>query len=104
MVALNLPIGVVFGGDVDDSSDTWTVAPTLLATIDAAPGISVTPSVKGIYPFAVDDPEVLLGFHLGLGMEVLEGQVVIRPEGGYVINPGDEGSNWGWTVGVSFRP
>lgn len=103
-VALSVPVGVVFGDDVDDSSDTWTVAPTLLATMEPSPGITLTPSVKGIYPFAVEDPELLLGFHLGVGIETLEGRLVIRPEAGYVINPGEDGSNWGWTVGASVRP
>jgi hypothetical protein len=103
-MALYVPVGVVFGGDAEDTSDSWTVAPTVLVTLEPSPGVTLTPSVKGIYPFAVEDPELFLGFHLGAGIELLEGRLVLRPEGGYVIDPGEDGSVWGWTLGASIRP
>jgi hypothetical protein len=101
--ALYVPIGLAVGDDID-TSDTWTIAPTVLLTFQASPSLEVSPSVKAIYPFAVEDSELLLGFNLGLGFTAAEGRVILRPEGGLVINPGDDGVSWGWTVGASLRP
>lgn len=101
--ALYVPIGFAFGEDVDNS-ETWTIAPTVLLTFEPSPGIEINPSAKAIYPFAIEDPELLLGFNLGLGFTVADGRLVLRPEGGLVINPGDEGTVWGWTLGASLRP
>lgn len=103
VLALNLPIGFMFGDGIE-SSDTWTVAPTVLATWRAAPTFELNPSIKAIYPFAVDDPELLLGFHLGAALSADLDRWAVRPEIGATINPGEEGTVWGWTLGFSFRP
>lgn len=102
-LALFLPVGVAFGGDVD-SGETWTFVPTLLATWRAAPALEFNPSIKALYPFAIEDPELFLGFHLGAGISTDMDRWAFRPEVGAVINPGDEGTTWGWAVGFSFRP
>lgn len=102
-LALFLPVGFAFGGDLE-SGDTWTFVPTLLGTWRATPGVELNPSVKAIYPFAIEDPELFLGFHLGAGISTDMDRWAFRPEVGAVINPGDEGTTWGWTIGFSFRP
>lgn len=102
-LALFLPVGVAFGGDLE-SGDTWTFVPTLLGTWRATPTVELNPSIKAIYPFAVEDPELFLGFHLGAGISTDLDRWAFRPEVGAVINPGDEGTTWGWTVGFSVRP
>jgi hypothetical protein len=102
-VAFYLPVGAVFGEDLE-LSETWTVAPTLLATWRGGPNFELTPSLKAIYPFAADDPELFLGFHLGAGISTNFDRWVLRPEVGMVKNPGDEGTTWGLTIGVSIRP
>lgn len=101
--ALYVPVGFAFGGNVE-SGETWTVAPTLLFTFDASPELEINPSAKVIFPFAVDDPEVMLGFHLGLGWTPEGVPIMVRPEAGMVINPGQDGRAWGLTLGFSFRP
>jgi hypothetical protein len=102
-VAFYLPIGFATGENVDES-ETWTVAPTLLATWRGGPQFEVTPSIKAIYPFAAENPELSLGVHLGMGLSSNLEQWAFRPEIGLVKNPGDDGTTWGFTLGISIRP
>lgn len=102
-LALYVPVGMMTGEDLE-SGDTWTVAPTLLGTWRASPQFELNPSVKAIYPFAAEDPEVFLGFHLGAGISTDLDRWAVRPEVGAVINPGDDGTVLGFTLGFSFRP
>lgn len=102
-LALHIPVGAVFGEDLE-TSETWTVAPTLLATWRGGPNFELTPSLKAIYPFASEDPELFLGFHLGAGISTNLDRWALRPEVGIVTNPGDEGTTWGLTIGLSIRP
>lgn len=102
-LALYVPIGAVFGEDLE-TSETWTVAPTLLATLRGGPNFELTPSLKAIYPFASEDPELFVGFHLGAGISTNLDRWALRPEVGMVKNPGDEGTTWGLTIGFSIRP
>jgi hypothetical protein len=76
----------------------------LLGTLRASPAFELNPSVKAFYPFAVEDPELFLGFTLGAGISSDLDRWAIRPEIGAVINPGEGGTTWGWTLGFSFRP
>jgi hypothetical protein len=103
LVAFYLPIGFVTGENVDES-ETWTVAPTLLATWRGGPQFEVTPSIKAIYPFAAEDPELFLGVHLGMGLSSNLERWAFRPEIGLVKNPGEDGTTWGFTLGISIRP
>jgi hypothetical protein len=102
-IALYLPVGLLFGEDLD-VSETWTIAPTLLATLRPSQRFELTPSLKAIYPFASEDPELFLGFHLGAGISTDLDRWAFRPELGLVKNPGEEGTTWGFTVGFSIRP
>ncbi len=103
ILALYIPILAVFGEDVE-TGETFTVAPTLLATWRGSPNFELTPSLKAIYPFAVDDPELLVGLHLGAAISSDLDRWALRPEVGVVRNPGEEGTIWGMTIGVSVRP
>src|SRR5262245_54947668 len=103
-VAFYVPIGFAFGEPVEDVFQTLTVAPTLLATWRASQQFELTPSVKAIYPFGADDPELFLGVHLGAGISYDLERWALRPEVGLVKNPGNEGTTWGFTLGVSIRP
>lgn len=93
-LAFYLPLGFVTGADIE-TSNTWTVVPTLLATYRTGPTFEITPSVKGIYPFAAEDPELFLGFHVGAGLSTDLDVWAFRPEVGIVVNPGDEGGDLG---------
>lgn len=102
-VAFYVPIGFATGAGVE-TGDTWTVVPTLLGTYRAGSTFEITPSVKGILPFTASDPELFLGFHLGAGISTDLDLWAIRPEVGAVVNPGNEGVTWGWTIGLTIRP
>lgn len=102
-LAFYLPLGFATGGDID-TGDSGTVVPTLLGTYRTGATFEVTPSVKGIYPFTAENPELFLGFHLGAGISTDLDVWAFRPEVGAVVNPGDEGVTWGWTVGFTVRP
>lgn len=102
-LAFYLPVGFATGGGIE-TGDSWTVVPTLLGTYRTGPTFEVTPSVKGIYPFTAEDPELFVGLHLGAGLSTDLDVWAIRPEVGIVVNPGDEGVTWGWAVGFTVRP
>lgn len=103
VLALYAPIGFMTGEGVE-TGDSWTIVPTLLATWRAAPTFELNPSIKAIYPFAAEDPELFLGFHLGAALSADLDRWAVRPEVGATVNPGDEGTLWGWTLGFSLRP
>lgn len=102
-LAFFLPVGVVTGGDLE-ASDTWTLVPTLIGTWRASRIFELNPGVKAIYPFAAENPEVFLGFHLGAGISTDLDRWALRPEVGIVVNPGEDGRTLGFTLGVSIRP
>jgi hypothetical protein len=102
-LALFVPVGFAFGGDLD-SGDSFTFYPTLLASLRAAEGLELNPSVKAIYPFAAEDQTLFLGFHLGAAIGPDLDRWAVRPELGAVINTREAGVTWGWTLGFSYRP
>lgn len=102
-IAFYLPVGVVFGGELD-SGDTWTTVPTVLATVVSSSTFELTPSLKAFIPLSGEDREVFLGFHLGAGISNDLSRWAFRPEVGVVRNPGEDGTTWGWALGFSFRP
>jgi hypothetical protein len=103
-VAFYLPIGFATGEAVGDVSDTWTVAPTLLATWRASPQFELTPSIKAFYPFVMEDPEWFVGVHFGAGISTDLERWAFRPDVGLVKNLDADGTTWGFTIGVSIRP
>jgi hypothetical protein len=102
-LAFYIPVGTLLGEDIE-SSKSWMVAPTLLATWRGSPNVELTPSLKAIYPFAADDPELFVGVHLGMGLSTDLDRWALRPEVGIVKNPGDDGTTWGFPLGFSIRP
>lgn len=103
LLAVYVPVGFVTGSGVE-TSKTWTVAPTLLATYREGRTFEIIPSMKGIFPFTAEDRQLFLGFHLGAGFSTDLDVWAFRPEVGTVVNLGDGGVTWGWTVGISVRP
>jgi hypothetical protein len=56
---------------------------------------------KVIYPFAADDPEALVALNLGLGLGPHE-RWVVRPEIGFLWNPGEDGRYMHLSLGFSY--
>ena len=88
-VALAVPVGFAFGEDVD-SGKTWALHPTLLLTGPVNPHVEVNGSIKGLIPLSKDGGDTLVAFNVGLGVGDLE-RWVIRPEVGFLFNPGESG-------------
>ncbi len=100
-LAIAVPVGFAFGSDVD-SGNSLQVHPTLIATVPAARTVELNGSVKYLIPLSQDggDKLVALNFGLGLGPERWK----IRPEVGFLINPGEEGHFTQFSLGFSFFP
>ena len=52
--------------------------------------VEVNGSIKGLIPLAKDGGDTLVAFNVGLGVGDLE-KWVIRPEVGFLFNPGESG-------------
>ncbi len=103
IVAVYVPLEFAFGNDNFDVSDTWNVQPTLLATFPLGRQFELTPSVKALIPFK-SGSDTLLAVNMGFGVFALENKrLLIRPEFGILVNPGESGSYWQFSVGVSYR-
>lgn len=93
-LAFYVPVGFAFGGDLEegDSSQTWQVHPTLLATISVAKFLEINPSAKVMIPFDKDAFDTLYAFNLGLALSTDVDKWAIRPEVG--ISTGYEGGTF----------
>lgn len=104
-LAFYVPIGFAFGGDMEagDSSDTWQVHPTLLATFPVAKFLEINPSAKVMIPFSSESFDTLYAFNLGLAISPDVSKWAIRPEVGICT---DFGSGSGYflhfSIGVSL--
>jgi hypothetical protein len=100
--AFYVPVGFAFGGEVE-SGKTWAIHPTLLLTGQVHPNVEVNWSGKYLVPLDADGGDDLLAFNLGLGLGPANGRWAIRPEFGWLLDPGDEGRFTQFSVGFSIR-
>jgi hypothetical protein len=84
-LAFYVPIGFAFGGDVDESSQTWQVHPTLLGTLSIGKSFELNPSAKIMIPFD-SDIETLYAFNLGAAISTDVRKWSLRPEIGISTN------------------
>lgn len=101
-ISLYAPLGFVTGGGAE-SGDSWTFAPTLIARALSTPNFELVPAVKAFVPLGGDGRDLLIGFHLGAGLSSDMNRWAIRPEIGFVRNPGEDGTAWGGSLGLSLR-
>src|SRR6266571_4160616 len=99
-VALSVPVGFAFGEDVE-SGKTWAVHPTLLLTGPVNSHLEVNGSLKGLIPLSKDGGDTLVAFNVGLGVGDLE-KWVIRPEVGFLFNPGESGHFTQFGIGLTI--
>jgi hypothetical protein len=102
VIALYVPVGFALGEDIS-TEDTWQLHPTILVTATQGQVLEFNASVKYILTFA-EDTDDLMAFNLGLGISPDLSKYVFRPEGGLLINPGEDGYYWHFSVGFSFFP
>lgn len=102
MHALHLPIGFAFGEDID-FSETWQFHPTFLFSLSVGKNVEFNPSIKILVPLT-GDGDVLVAFNLGAGISGDLKKWAIRPETGFLINPGEDGHFMHFSIGVSVCP
>jgi hypothetical protein len=100
--ALYVPVGFAFGGGLD-SNETWAVHPTLLLTGQVHPAVEVNWAAKYLVPLSEEGGDNLLAFNLGLGLGPPKGRWTLRPEVGWLIDPGEEGHYTQFSIGLSVR-
>jgi hypothetical protein len=110
-VAVYIPAGFAFGdavvaGGIDegfDSMDTWQLQPTLLFTGRLHENVEIDPSTKFILPLSNGgDPQVALNLGFGLSSDL--DLWALRPEIGFLFNPGDDGFHTSYSIAVSITP
>lgn len=100
-LAFYVPIGFAFGGDVEDSSESWQVHPTLLATLALGKSFELNPSTKIMIPLSAGGGGGLLAFNVGAALGPDVRKWAIRPEIG-VCTSFDGGSFMQYSVGITF--
>lgn len=86
-LALYVPIGFAFGGDIEGSSETWQIHPTVLVTLPIAKYFELNPSAKIMIPLSNEEGlQTLYAFNLGLALSTDVRKWALRPEIGLCTN------------------
>ncbi len=101
--AVYFPVGFAFGDDIR-TSKSWQFHPTALATIPINENFEINPSGKMLIPLNQDDTDISFAFNLGLGISSNLQKYAIRPEIGFLINPGEDGYYKHFSIGLSVSP
>ncbi len=99
-VAIYVPVGFAFDEDIEVSS-TWQIHPTLLLTLPISKYIEFNPSAKVLIPFQ-SEGETLVAFNLGIGVSTNLERWAIRPEIGFLYNPGESGHFMHFSLGFTY--
>lgn len=97
-LAFAVPIGFAFGGEVD-SGETWQVHPTLIVTAPAHRHVELNAAAKVLIPLS--DGDTLVAVNAGAGLGVLD-RWAIRPEVGFLFNPGETGHFTQFSLGFTY--
>ena len=105
-VAIYAPMGFAFGNDIE-VADTWEFHPTILLSHRFSDNFlsdyaEVTVSGRAVLGLNDDSDQALFGSNLGLGLSSDLDRYVIRPEVGFLKDPGEEGTVWQWSVGFTI--
>ena len=100
-VAFHAPLGFAFGRDLN-TRESWQFQPTVLLTWPVNDLAEITTSGRGVIWLNEDDAGNLFGANLGLGLSTDLNRWVIRPEVGFLMDPGEEGTLWQWSLGFTL--
>ena len=100
IAAFYLPVGFAFGEDLE-VSDTWQMHPTFLFTLPLGKNFELNPSAKALIPVG-NDNDILIAFNLGAGISTDFSKWAIRPEFGYMFDPGDDGHFTQFSIAISI--
>ncbi len=101
--AVYLPVGFAFGDYVEEG-DTFQFHPTLLFTVPLATGVDLNPSAKALIPLVENGGDSLVAINVGLGLSTDPERWILRPEVGFLFNPGEDGHYQHLSLGMTFFP
>ncbi len=99
-VAFYLPVGTALADGLE-SGETFQLQPTALFTHPVSDQFELTASGKALL-WVDRSNDDLLAFNLGAGISQDLNRWAIRPEGGILINPGEDGRFWHFSVGFTY--
>lgn len=100
-VAFLLPFGFAFGENIS-TSETWETHPTFLFSSSPITWLEVNASAKALFRLSSAAGIPRLAFNLGFGIGPDPRRVVLRPEIGFMFDPGGNGYYSHLSVGVTF--
>jgi hypothetical protein len=98
--ALYFPVGFATGSGLN-SSKTWQVHPTLIVGFPVSGSLEINGSGKILLPLNCKDCDETVAVNIGLAFAA--GPLMIRPETGIMVNPGEDGHIKQFSLGVSYR-
>ena len=99
-VSFYTPVGFAFGEDIK-TADTWQIHPTLLLTLPVNQYFEFNTSGKVLIPFK-SEQEITVAFNVGPAFSTNLEEWAIRPEIGFLYNPGEKGYFMHLSLGFTF--
>jgi hypothetical protein len=101
-VAFSVPFGLFTGSNIEES-DAFQIHPSLYFTMPVSKNIEINFSPKYLI-FLEENTDDLVAINAGLGLSTDLSKWAVRPEIGYLFNPGEEGHYFSFSLGVSLMP
>ena len=103
IIAGSLPLGayVYDGGESASADATFFISPKLLFTYPVSDMFEASFASKIDFYFE-EDYDPMLGFNLGFGLSEDLNKWAIRPETGYIFEPGESSGYWSFGVGFNY--
>ncbi|MBN2543963.1 hypothetical protein JXI42_13980 [bacterium] len=99
-LALSMPLGSTFGEDIN-SKDYWQVQPGFIATLPIHDHFEFNFAPKALI-FFQEDSDVLVALNAGLGFSTDFSLWAIRPEVGFLFDPGEKDYFHSLNIGLSI--
>lgn len=96
-IAVSLPISAY----LYNSESTFAISPKLLFSYPFNDKFETTFASK-IDFYLEEDSDAAVGLNLGFGLSKDLNKWAIRPEAGYIFDPGEEGGYWSFGVGFNY--
>jgi hypothetical protein len=107
-LALYAPVGAAAGPAVD-MAETWQFHPSVIGTLPLFRAVEANAGFKVLIPITKDegDPDddtndVLVALTIGLGIGPSGARWAIRPEVGFMQNPGESGTVRHFSLGMTY--
>jgi hypothetical protein len=100
-VALYVPVGFA-AGDGISAWETVQIHPALLMTLPVNQSIELNGSLKALIPVTDREMDELVALNLGVGLGPDLSRWAIRPEVGFLFNPGEEGRFQHFSIGLTY--